>query len=313
MMDLFGELAEPSRRCILAELRSGPKTVSEIVDATGLKQPNVSNHLARMRVRGTVRATKVGRLVYYAFGSSEVELVLQNALVEITDRPGHFNFSEGAEEFAARAVEGRESDCFRLVDRAITSGNDIVALYQDLITPAMGFVGAWWTDGQIDVGQEHLATGITERIMARVVQLYPTHKRHDGVAVLGCPEGNHHTVGLRMVGDYMKIQGWQVMFLGGNLPSHAFVAAVRRHGAKVALIGCGSIESLDSTVELIRSLRESGHRLKIGLGGWLVTSSPETFSGAPVDFSAVDLRSFATECLPQLERETDFSDDCKLS
>ena len=43
-MDVFEELSEPSRRYLLKEMLDGPRNVSQLVESTGLKQPNVSNH-----------------------------------------------------------------------------------------------------------------------------------------------------------------------------------------------------------------------------------------------------------------------------
>ena len=41
---LFRGFADPSRLSILDVLRSGPRTVTEVIEATGLNQSNVSNN-----------------------------------------------------------------------------------------------------------------------------------------------------------------------------------------------------------------------------------------------------------------------------
>ena len=53
---LFRGFGDPSRLGILDALRNGPLTVSEIVEATSLSQPNVSNHLGCLRDCGLVVA-----------------------------------------------------------------------------------------------------------------------------------------------------------------------------------------------------------------------------------------------------------------
>lgn len=47
------------------ELRDGEKTVSELSAATGLRQANVSQHLALMRHRKVVVERRVGNSVFY--------------------------------------------------------------------------------------------------------------------------------------------------------------------------------------------------------------------------------------------------------
>ena len=63
-----GLLADPIRAGILAILRSGPHCVCELASALGERQNNVSNHLARLRRAGLVRASRHvvdARWVYY--------------------------------------------------------------------------------------------------------------------------------------------------------------------------------------------------------------------------------------------------------
>jgi len=61
-------VADPTRARILALLRDGPCCVCEMAAAIGERQNNVSNHLARLRDAGLVRASRHkvdARWVYY--------------------------------------------------------------------------------------------------------------------------------------------------------------------------------------------------------------------------------------------------------
>ena len=61
-------LGDPVRAAILALLKSGPHCVCEMAAALDERQNNVSNHLARLRGAGLVRASRHGvdaRWVYY--------------------------------------------------------------------------------------------------------------------------------------------------------------------------------------------------------------------------------------------------------
>ncbi len=69
---LFRGFGDPSRLTILDTLRRGPHTVSELVEATGLSQPNVSNHLACLRECGLVLAEQNWRFVTYRLSDDRV-------------------------------------------------------------------------------------------------------------------------------------------------------------------------------------------------------------------------------------------------
>ena len=73
---LFRGLADPARLSCLLALREHPRTVGEIVEETGLSQPNVSKHLACLRDCGLVRSDRSGRFVIYQLASPEVCNVL---------------------------------------------------------------------------------------------------------------------------------------------------------------------------------------------------------------------------------------------
>ena len=82
---LFRGFADPSRLAILESLRVGPLTVTAIVDATGLSQSNVSNHLSCLRDCGLVRSTQQGRFVQYALSDPRVGELLATADTLLAD------------------------------------------------------------------------------------------------------------------------------------------------------------------------------------------------------------------------------------
>ncbi|MEN9232163.1 MAG: metalloregulator ArsR/SmtB family transcription factor [Thermostichus sp. DG02_5_bins_236] len=83
--DYFKVLSEPSRLQILCELRSGPKNVTEILEATGMGQANVSKHLKILAQAGIVSRQPKGVSVYYQIvdlACFELCEVVCNQLVE---------------------------------------------------------------------------------------------------------------------------------------------------------------------------------------------------------------------------------------
>lgn len=73
---LFRGLADQSRLGILEALRDGAMSVGELVLATGLSQPNASNHLACLHGCGLVVREQRGRRVYYRLANERVAALL---------------------------------------------------------------------------------------------------------------------------------------------------------------------------------------------------------------------------------------------
>lgn len=63
---LFGILAEPSRLRLLRALMDGPRTVSELVEATEMKQGNVSKHLGVLLSARFVGREREGNFARYS-------------------------------------------------------------------------------------------------------------------------------------------------------------------------------------------------------------------------------------------------------
>ncbi len=68
----FKALAEPSRLQILQALRPGERSVSEILEATGLGQANVSKHLQTLYAGGFVDRRKEGVSSVYRLADGDV-------------------------------------------------------------------------------------------------------------------------------------------------------------------------------------------------------------------------------------------------
>lgn len=68
----FKALGEPARLQMLDCLRDGERTVSELVETTGLGQANVSKHLQLLHTLGFVSRRKEGLFAYYALADRSV-------------------------------------------------------------------------------------------------------------------------------------------------------------------------------------------------------------------------------------------------
>ena len=68
----FKALAEPARLSILNTLRDREMTVTELMEATGLAQANLSKHLQLLYALGFVDRRKEGLFVHYRLADQDV-------------------------------------------------------------------------------------------------------------------------------------------------------------------------------------------------------------------------------------------------
>lgn len=99
MADFFKVLSEASRLQIVCALKSGPKNVTEIIEATGLGQANVSKHLKMLAQARVVSRQPQGVSVYYQIANPFVfelcELVCDALSIQIEQQNKQFEQLEG--------------------------------------------------------------------------------------------------------------------------------------------------------------------------------------------------------------------------
>src|SRR5215510_1637816 len=69
-------MAHPNRLMILCILCEGEKSVTELEHLLALRQPTVSQQLARLRTDGLVSARRDGKTIYYSLASDDVRVIL---------------------------------------------------------------------------------------------------------------------------------------------------------------------------------------------------------------------------------------------
>lgn len=75
-------LSHPNRLLVACELMDGERSVSEIEARTGVRQPNLSRDLARLRQAGIVSTRREAKLVFYQLKDPRIS-ALMGALCDV--------------------------------------------------------------------------------------------------------------------------------------------------------------------------------------------------------------------------------------
>ena len=74
--DFLKALAHENRLMLLCILAEGERSVSELEKMLELRQPTVSQQLARLRIDGLVTARRDGKTIYYSLASEEARVIV---------------------------------------------------------------------------------------------------------------------------------------------------------------------------------------------------------------------------------------------
>lgn len=88
----------------------------------------------------------------------------------------------------------------------------------EILQKGMAEIGTGWYEGHISVQQEHFASALAMRRLETLLASTPAPTRH-GRVLAACPAEERHTFGLLLLTLFLRRAGWDVVYLGANVPT----------------------------------------------------------------------------------------------
>jgi DNA-binding transcriptional MerR regulator len=142
-------------------------------------------------------------------------------------------------------------------------------VFRDVVLPYLGELGTRWECGETSVAQEHFASEFLEywmRAHARRPDRASSRR-----AVLACLPNEHHTLGLVAFGVVLSDLGWNITFLGRDMPVPAVATAADAVAADAIVLAAVLAEPLADAERELTAIMQT-HSVVVG--------GPATGSGA---------------------------------
>ncbi|HYO14615.1 MAG TPA: cobalamin-dependent protein, partial [Thermoanaerobaculia bacterium] len=194
--------------------------------------------------------------------------------------------------FLQAILRGERAAALGIARELLGEGLSLPELYLDVLEPCQYEVGRLWESNVITVAEEHMATAVTQFVMA---QCYPLVERSGellGRMVLTGVEGEMHQIGANMIADVLEAKGWDVRFLGTNIPHEGIVRVVEDHRPDWVGISAALVSNLPRVGRLIDEVRErlDAASPRIIVGGGAFRHAPGAWKEIGADAAANDLR-----------------------
>ncbi len=150
----------------------------------------------------------------------------------------------------------------------------IEKVVMDVIGPVLVSIGDKWERCEITVAHEHYATQyLKTRIMiiSHHLQIDPLQPK----AVAICGVNERHELGLLTFTLYLRRKGFEVIYLGTNVPTEDLKIVLQEVDAKYLFVSCSLKEYLPETLSFIHEIERSSPSLKIGIGGHAFRSTSQ--------------------------------------
>jgi methanogenic corrinoid protein MtbC1 len=159
-----------------------------------------------------------------------------------------------------------------VIEAAMTAGAELDEIYLDVLTPALVSIGERWAAGELDISIEHRASGIAMRIIGRIGPRFNRRGRARGLVALGAPAGEFHALPMAMLGDLLRLRGWEVSDFGVDVPSESLTHVIKETPDLLAVgLSAMSSDNLVSLAESCAAARAADPEVLIVVGGHAVT------------------------------------------
>jgi methylmalonyl-CoA mutase cobalamin-binding domain/chain len=153
------------------------------------------------------------------------------------------------------------------IDDLIDAGVEFDEICEEVLAPALYEIGELWESGRINVADEHLASSISETVVASIGAIAAAPPDAKPRILVCATDGEGHAIGARMVAEAFAAVEWSVRYLGASTPPDAVAAAAVDHQVDVLALSTTMPSNLRAVAETIELVRAAAPQVRIVVGG----------------------------------------------
>lgn len=157
----------------------------------------------------------------------------------------------------------------RLVQEKIQNNTAPEKIYQG-VEKAMYQIGKLWQTNQITIADEHLATAIASENIMYTYQYIVNNQSKNGHVVSFAVENELHDLGIKMINHMFEYHGFNVTYLGNNLPVREAISFLKQNVPDYIAISVTIYTHIQFAKKLIdqMKLEEKLKDCKVIIGGY---------------------------------------------
>lgn len=172
----------------------------------------------------------------------------------------------------------------------------------ELLSKAMALIGEGWYVGKVSVEQEHFASALAVRRLESLVAAMPPPLRTERVLVCCAPEDNHIFSPLLLT-FFLLRKGWDVLYLGANVPVDAVKQTVAQTKPKLVVISAQRLSTAATLLDVAQAVFSEG--IVLGYGGMIFNQLPQLrtiipghFLGESIPTAVQNIQVLLTQAVP---------------
>jgi len=161
-----------------------------------------------------------------------------------------------------RSVEALDEPAVQAaLDQLLVTVGPRIAL-AEVILPFLRWLGERWAAAETSVVDEHFASNIISGRLRTLAQGWG--EGFGPLAVLACPPGEQHELGLLSFGLALRERGWRITYLGADTPIDDIRARAKALSPTIVVLAAVSPQRFLSNADALTALAAA---VRVGLGG----------------------------------------------
>jgi MerR family transcriptional regulator, light-induced transcriptional regulator len=150
-------------------------------------------------------------------------------------------------------------------------------------------IGRLWEQGRITIADEHRATEVARLALADLRSHLSSEPRLGRTACVACVAGERHDLGARMIADFLDSGGFDVRYLGADVPTKDLVELVKSEPPDILALSSTTPASLPALRAAVAAVRAAvGDRVAVAAGGQVFTTVPDLARELGIELHAAD-------------------------
>lgn len=151
----------------------------------------------------------------------------------------------------------------------------------EVLQKGLALIGQGWYAGEVSVQQEHFASALAIRQLEALIAALSTAVRRDRV-IVACPAHEQHTFSPLIVTLLLRRRGWDVIYLGANVPTERLAATVQAIQPELVILTAQTLHTAGNLLDAANIL----HALDVPLayGGAVFNYIPAARQAIPGHF-----------------------------
>ncbi len=189
------------------------------------------------------------------------------------------NLDDLRDQYLQNQLAGDRRAALTFIEDTLRAGVPVADVQARIVQAAQREIGRLWQEDRISIAQEHMATAISQLVMAHLFQHAQFSARLGRKVLVACVPGELHEFPARLLADTLDMAGYDVRFLGADVPIDDLLTEIEREKPDLVALSVTMVFNMRSLREVLKTVRARHAELRIAVGGLACEHS----SSSPAD------------------------------